>query len=116
MSKVGGIDEDYSQIDSRLPVWLCCVDRLDLFLYVTNTREWRQNLSDPILLKLDGVLSRTLTEGDKPGHISWATFACGEVIPYRGDGGPDTRATAASQISIELCTGIELSPSVRSDN
>jgi hypothetical protein len=47
-------------------------------------------------------LSELEIEGYKLRHISSATLAWTKVIPLRDDGGRDTRATAASQISIEL--------------
>jgi hypothetical protein len=39
---------------------------------------------------------------DKLRHILWATLAWGRVIPSQDHGGWATRATSASQISIEL--------------
>jgi hypothetical protein len=114
--KVGGIDEDNSQIDSWFSVSFRCVDRLESLLYVTNTGGWRQNVSDHVFLEFEGLFWRRLTKGHKLRHLSWAALAWGKVVPSRDDESRATHAIAGSRISVELWIGIELFPSVRSEN
>jgi hypothetical protein len=46
----------------------------------------------------------------------WPLLRWAKLFPLGTTGGQDTRSTAANEISIELCTGIQLFPSARSDN